>query len=56
VLVSGERLPTPAELEARERETRRVAPAAEPRAETVPEQPVKNNTRVVRIWLPASGN
>jgi len=56
LLVSGDRLPTPAELEARERKMRGVAPAAEPRAETVPEQPVKNNVRVVRIWLPASRN
>ena len=54
VLVGGERVPTPAELEAREKEVRPVVPAAEPRAETVPEQPGDNNTRIVRVWLPAS--
>ena len=48
ILVSGDRLPTPAELEAREREDPAQAaqiPAASDPAETA---------RVVRIWLPTS--
>jgi len=53
VLVSGE-MPTPAQLEARERASRSPAPqpsAREPRAETAPD--AANKTRVVRVWLPS---
>ncbi|MBI2508785.1 MAG: VacJ family lipoprotein [Betaproteobacteria bacterium] len=50
VWVSGE-LPTPAQLEARERSA--LPPAREPRAEAAaPEAAAR--TRVVRVWLPAS--
>lgn len=58
ILMSGDRVPTPAELEAREREAgtaaalspqSRAAPAPEP-------EPAAKTTRVVRIWLPANRN
>ena len=49
VLVSGE-MPTPAQVEAREREA-----ARQPRAEVVPQTaPNTPAARVVRVWLPAS--
>lgn len=47
VLVSGDYIPTPAELEARERERR--AASLQPRAEAAPQRA----TRVVRVWLPS---
>ena len=49
ILVSGDRVPTPAELETRERQEQ--APAPQPRADAD-----SGSSRVVRVWLPASRN
>jgi hypothetical protein len=52
ILVSGDRLPTPAELEAQER----AAQTASPQSRVEPAPEAARNARVVRIWLPASRN
>jgi phospholipid-binding lipoprotein MlaA len=50
ILVSGDRVPTPAELEDRERQERSTT--VQPRAETDPAA----RSRVVRVWIPSSRN
>jgi hypothetical protein len=47
VLISGDRFPTPAEIEARERAAQAAAPAQPPAVDSV------RDSRVVRIWVPA---
>jgi phospholipid-binding lipoprotein MlaA len=54
VLISGDRFPTPAETEARERAAQATAPARQLRSE--PAVDSATNTRVVRVWVPASRN
>jgi phospholipid-binding lipoprotein MlaA len=54
VLISGDRFPTPAEIEARERAAQAAAPARQLRSEAAPES--ARNTRVVRVWVPGSRN
>ncbi len=54
VLASGDRFPTPAEIEARERAAPAATPARQPRSGAAVDS--ATDSRVVRIWLPGSGN
>jgi len=54
ILISSDRVPTPAEIESRERSLQSSAAALQPGAERV-EGPVRK-TRVVRVWLPGGRN
>lgn len=54
LVISGDRPPTPAELEAGDRAVQPNAPAPQPIPETTGEAPKKPS--VVRIWLPSPSN
>ncbi len=54
LIISGDRQPTPAELEARDRAAHPTTPAPQPTPEITGEAP--NQPSVVRVWLPFSRN